>query len=83
VDRNREGGEEMCYLDKGYFSLSPFFSFFETFFWSFIKLQLTVIRKRGRRCLRFGKARVNVQSLKNEGKHEIEVQNKGSLAIVP
>ena len=62
ADRNRERGEATCYLDKGYFSLSPFFSFFETFFWSFIKLQLTVIRKRGRRCLRFGKAGVNVQS---------------------
>ena len=32
ADRNRERGEATCYLDKGYFSLSPFFSFFETFF---------------------------------------------------
>jgi len=47
---------------RGTLVFLPFSLFSKHFFWSFIKLQLTVIRKRGRRCLRFGKAGVNVQS---------------------
>lgn len=53
VEQTEKGGKELCYLDKGYFSLFPFFSFFKTFFGSIIKLELTVMRKRGKRCLRF------------------------------